>query len=527
MYDSLCLLYLPINRYEAGKFFASGSLTIQLFVSGTAHRKVMASKEPMMYTFEFIDTPLLSLGATFKLIEHYASQFGANPWEWKMHLPFLQLLGDMGGLPRAISYLLEECFGKDYSRGPEFFQKISSLSFYPIFTSIAKSVKEKYGLEGFILNHKAAALEVLGHAIRGVSVTRDRVLGNTSVEEMEYKGHIFLQQVETNYYFRMPFLFVFIYNQHLRIIPNELAQVAFNQDNKVTWQSWESFNALFQVFLNNFLLYEKGKINLTLADFYHKADGHDDTKNLLVELDPLEVAPLVHRFPSKNQPVIHKETAKEIDWTTCKYLLLNGKSAEFGDTVLIRAVADKKSAQKYFGRKVETIIISGQQKWDYNGEDFTIEQAKKEHKKVLETAEREGIPDSCGLITVIFTTQWLPKEKIRFIPKDILIIHQGNFKDYYGPFATRAAFSIAHTFNPNFADIQHLQVLEGVGEDTAKEIALECKKRPFKNKDDFCNRIKRVKKDKLTRELTFFPFTSKRLLLPFESYTKQKEEKKT
>jgi len=129
--------------YETCKFFASGSLTIQPFVSGTAHRQVMASKEPTMYTFEFIDTPLLSLGATFELLKHYASQFDAKPWEWKMHLPFLQLLGDMGGLPRAISYLLEECFGKDYSRGQEFFHKISSLSFYPIFASVAKSVKEK------------------------------------------------------------------------------------------------------------------------------------------------------------------------------------------------------------------------------------------------------------------------------------------------------------------------------------------------------------------------------------------------
>jgi hypothetical protein len=85
------------------------------FVSGTSHRKVMQSKEPTMYTFEFIDTPLLSFGAVLSLVEHYAKQFGANDWEWKMQLGFLQLLSDMGGLPRAISYLLEECFGKSFS----------------------------------------------------------------------------------------------------------------------------------------------------------------------------------------------------------------------------------------------------------------------------------------------------------------------------------------------------------------------------------------------------------------------------
>ena len=144
----------------------------------------------------------------------------------------------------------------------------------------------------------------------------------------------------------------------------------------------------------------------------------------------------------------------------------------------------------------------------------------KEHKKALETAKRAGIPDYYGLVTVIFTTQWLPKDKIQSIPKDILIVHQGNFKDYYGPFATRAAFSIAHTFNPNFADIQHLQVLEGVGEETTIKIAQERQKRPFKNLDDLCERLPQFKKGKLTHELTFFPFADKRLYLPFEGYTK-------
>lgn len=517
MYDSVMFYQTyQTNRYEACKFLASGSLTIQPFISGTAHRKVMATKEPSMYSFEYVHTPLLSLGATFKLIQHYAEQFGAKPWEWKMHLPFLQLLSDMGGLPRAISYLLEECFGKDYSQGPEFFQQISSLSFYDIFKRVTDRVSGKYGVPEFLSSHRSAAIEVLTHAIRGISITRDRVFGNLSVEEMEYRGYIFLQQVGMNYYFRMPFLFVHLYNERLHIIPQELAAVEFNHDRKVTWQDWESFNAGFQVFLNN-LLYEKGKIDLTLGDFYHKADGHDDTKNLLITLHQLELVSLRHQCPSKNQSVVSKDIGN-IDWTTCRYVLLNGKSAKFGDTVLPR-VAEKQSAQKYFGRQVNIIIISGQQKWDYNGEDFTLEQAMEEHKKALETAKSAGIPDSCGLITVIFTTQPLPKDKIQSIPKDFLVIHQGNFKDYYGPFAARAAFSVAHDLNPNFADIQHLQALEGVGEETAKEIVQERQKQPFKNLDDLCTRVSRVKKDKLTRELSFFPFTSKHLLLPFEGYT--------
>jgi DNA uptake protein ComE-like DNA-binding protein len=350
------------------------------------------------------------------------------------------------------------------------------------------------------------------------------VLDKIVIDQMEQDGHVFLHRVGTDYYFRMPFLFIFVYDQYLHIIPRELAEVAFNHDNKVTWQGWESFNALFQVFMNNFLHDEQGTSDISLGDFYYMADGQDDTKNLCIKLEPLEVAYVKHQFPSLTQPVVDKDTGKSIDWTTCSHVLLNGKYAQFGDTVLIRAT-EKQTAKKYFGRKVDTIIISGQQKWDYNGEYFTLKQAKNEHNKALETAAIEGLPKSFGIITVIFTTQPLRKDKIQKIPKDILIIHQGNFKNYYGPFATRAAFSIAHTFNPNFADIQHLEeVLEGVGEETAKEIAKERQKRPFTSMDDFCGRVKRAKGEKFTRQLTFFPFGSKRLLLPFEDYPDQETE---
>jgi len=507
------------NRYQACRFFSSGLLIIQPFISGTSYKNVLQSKEPTMYTFEFIEAPLLSLGAVFKLIEYYAMQFGADPWEWKMQLPFLQLLGDMGGLPRAVSYLLEECFGKNYSRGKDFFQKISSTLFYPIFLKISVSITNKYGIEGFILKNKEAALQVINHAIKNISVSRDTVLGSVAIEKMELDGHIFLHKIKTDYYFRMPFLFLFIYNEYLRIIPRELAELAFNHEKKVMWQDWEFFNAIFQVFMNNLLIYEKRNIYLSLGDFYYKADGQRDTKNLCFKLDSLELVPVAHRFPSNTQQLIHKDTSEVIDWTKCQHLLLNGKSAEFGDTVLFR-VAENQTSQKYFGRPVNTIIISGQQKWDYNGKDFTLEQALNEHNKALKTAKEEGLPESCGIITVIFTTQPFPKDKIQFIPNDILIIHQGNFKDYYGPFATRAAFSIAHTLNPNFADIPHLQVLEGVGEETAKLIVVERQKRPFTSADDFYNRIKRAK---LNQQLSFFPFTSENLLLPFEDTTNQEK----
>jgi hypothetical protein len=130
----------------------------------------------------------------------------------------------MGGLPRAISYLLEECFGKSFSWGRDFFQTISSQSFFPIFMRIADSVTRKYGLEGLVLKDKDTALQVLNHAIRNISITRDVVLNGVMVEQMEQDGHVFLHRVGTDHYFCMPFLFMInIYTFSL-----------------VSWRQWHS-----------------------------------------------------------------------------------------------------------------------------------------------------------------------------------------------------------------------------------------------------------------------------------------------
>jgi hypothetical protein len=329
-------------------------------------------------------------------------------------------------------------------------------------------------LEGFLtkLENRETALEILFHAIRGAPTTRNKFIGKVSVERMEQDGHIFVEPGEGldrhNLYIRMPFLFIYIYNSYLRVLPPGM-ETLFNHEAKITWQTWESFNAVFEVFNNNFLV-EKGNSLNTIGNIYHRADGSPRTKGLWVLTKPVELVPLLHQFPSSN-PVIHKEKGNEIDWTTHKWLFLNAASAPFGDVVSFRAVPDNaQSNSHFFGRCVSTVVVSSQQKWDYYGKEFSSQKAIEEHEKAVKTAK--GIlPDSCGIITVCFTTQ--PFNDVASLPDGVLVVHQGNFKDYYGPFATRATFAIAHSLNPNFADIQHLQVLEGVGPETAKAIVTE------------------------------------------------------
>jgi hypothetical protein len=260
---------------------------IQPFISGTAYNEVMASREkPTKYPFQPIDNPLLSVEGVLTLMEHYAKKFNADN-KWKLNLPFLILLTDMGGLPRAIQCLLEECFGKDFSKGKEFFEKLSGPSeipLYEIFNVVANSIKVKYGIPDFIKNNQEAALEVLNYSLRNVLVEREQVLGNLTISSMEQSGYIFLHEAYPGeLYFRMPFIFLDIYNQYFRIIPpDELYEAPFNHNSEM---SWEKFNALFQVFMIN-LFCKKEKNYTTLGEFYNGAEGHDDTKNLCIAMDP-------------------------------------------------------------------------------------------------------------------------------------------------------------------------------------------------------------------------------------------------
>ena len=86
------------SRYTLGGFFGNSADIIQLFISGTAYHAVVKSKEPTMYTFIFIQNPLLSLQGVMSLVRTYAEQIGTKQ-SWWLYLPFLQLLSDLGGLP--------------------------------------------------------------------------------------------------------------------------------------------------------------------------------------------------------------------------------------------------------------------------------------------------------------------------------------------------------------------------------------------------------------------------------------------
>lgn len=475
--------------YTLGAHFTNPRATVQLFLSGTTHRKVVAKKEPTMYTFKFIAVPLLSLQGTLKLVTHYATLCGANN-QWQLHRPFLQLLADLGGLPRAVSYLVLEHFEPN-SR--EFFQKVTSIPYSPIFNKIADAIQERYGIDGFITENTGAAAQVLRHAIFNMPIRRDFFLSGVLVGEMEDRGHVFLEQNSIGHLvLRMPFLFVYIYNTHLQILPEPLAK-CFNLDVEFLWQNWEKFNAYYETFLTNFHRSLRAA-DITIGDLFWSAYGTHKTRDLRVQLQQIEsVVSLENQFPSTLR-TINKDTGAEVDWKSGKYLLLNAKSAQFGDTMSFRKAVDHSG---------KLVLTAGQEKWDYNGEVFNASSANNEHTKVLKAVETNNLLSHLhSTVTVYITSQ--PIEDPHALQDGVLVIARQNFKEYYGPFADRAALASTAMLNPNFADFQHLKAIPGVGDVTAGKVLAERQKAPFTDMVNFRGRLQ-LKEFKYP--LSFFPFS--------------------
>ncbi|KAF9936090.1 hypothetical protein BGZ65_002758 [Modicella reniformis] len=106
-----------LRRLESFMHSSATSKFIQTFLSGTAPQAVVKVQEPTKVSFRFIDRPLLSFRPMLDIAEHYADEEGAEKFDcgaykWMLCRQFLQLLEDTGGLPHALQYLFEQCFGE-------------------------------------------------------------------------------------------------------------------------------------------------------------------------------------------------------------------------------------------------------------------------------------------------------------------------------------------------------------------------------------------------------------------------------
>nr|CAG8493793.1 670_t:CDS:2 [Entrophospora candida] len=475
---------------------------VQTFLSGTAPQAIIRTKEASKVSFGFVKCPMLSIMSMIQIVDYYAEKFGAETFDegdykWKLCYQFLQLIEDTGGLPRALQHLLDVCFHSYNNCEETFFHTIHDQLYDKIFQTTIERLNSLYNIHKVIKDNKHLALELIYHCIEEITVSTNECLDPNdhihTIENLESDSHIILKHYNDTFdqfLIKMPFFFLCIYNNILRIVQGPLEKT-FYINNIMYWQEWEQFVAHHEVFRTN-LFIKRGIQTLHLQELYHGAYGKNSTLDIVVKLKELSVYQANEQFPSLK--LTKKTDNQMIDWEEGNVLVINGKSAQFGDSFVVREVVD--------GSK---LLIIEQDKWDYNSEEFTLYQVLEESIKNIENILKSKSPN--GLlqyvpIMIFYTTQPYygdPSE----LPDHCLLIAKENLGTYFGPvFSSHATFSLTKDINPNFSEPKRMtSIIPGVGEHTARDIV---SKRPYHNEEEFYAKHPQLKRR--CTKLSFYPF---------------------
>jgi len=153
-------------------------------------------------------------------------------------------------------------------------------------------------------------------------------------------------------------------------------------------------------------------------------------------------------------------TKKSIDIRQYTHIILNARGAPSGDAVFsldVQPPANEVYQYKYYNRSSSV-----------SQDDYNSERAKA-------ASDRDFF--------ILFTTQ--EKRCDIVLPKNSGIVDREHWKDYFGPFAGRA-FVYCDTGLPNIneAGLTTLQLVDGIGRETAKRIMAMRAKRLFSSIED-------------------------------------------
>ncbi|CAG8637471.1 10234_t:CDS:2, partial [Paraglomus occultum] len=254
--DGLSLFKEMMHRLGHFMSGATRPSIIQTFLSGTAQQEVTQSAKPTFYSFHFLSCPVLSLGARYNIMGHFAKQFQVPCRKWMPKMPIFHLLSDTGGLPHAVQFLLEEFFGRQLEKANTFFDDVENINknIDRIFTEVAKVLDSCYSIPDFAREHQQ-----LVHAL---VLERDT---HTILNDCEEDTGKVLVQI--------PFFFLYLYNNVIRDIQDNL-EFAFlmNWKSNREWKYFEQFIAEYEVYRTN-LLVSHGYKTMTLGEIYQGAIG--------------------------------------------------------------------------------------------------------------------------------------------------------------------------------------------------------------------------------------------------------------
>src|SRR5581483_6881054 len=156
---------------------------------------------------------MLSVKSMIQIVDFYAEKCGAKKingeYSWKLCSPFIQIIQDTGGLPRALQHMLIICLQGLNAKG-EFFSKISEQDFENISRLTADKLECLYGIYNTIKENKHLARELLYHCVMGKLVTPEECLDpndkTRTIENLETNTHIILKESNQHdhFYIEMP-----------------------------------------------------------------------------------------------------------------------------------------------------------------------------------------------------------------------------------------------------------------------------------------------------------------------------------
>jgi hypothetical protein len=455
------------------------NIFMQTFFSGTEKRSIVTTKKTSAYSWTFVECPLLPLADCVQIMRHFSEYYGFDDKKWFLESWIHYLLSDTGGLPRALEILFDEFFGSSHDSAQEFYEKIARHDARAFFEAVAGRLDVKYGIKNFAREHRNLALQLVYRSLGSIPTKKDDVLSTDAIDNglsldvLESDHHLILKETNDGEAFliQLPFLFVHLYNQVLKIVDGSLAE-SFYPKQGTYWQAWEVFLAEFEAFHNN-LLIRMGKKTLQLRDIYRGAYGSEETLNQHIKLFDLSVAQSKQQFPKKMS--IYDNHGKLIDWKN-NIVVINGASASFGDCFLLRKKANPTDMD---------LLMCLQAKLKKKA--ISIQEVRDEHTK-NKNASKDF--QDYHLITVVITTQNLcvgEQANLVELGDDCLLICWHNFVEYFGEiFASRANFEMASLRNPNFGDPARLMQSNQMPGTVAADIT---RKRPYSSLDDLYDRV--------------------------------------
>ncbi|GBB89346.1 hypothetical protein RclHR1_01600018 [Rhizophagus clarus] len=333
------------------------------FLSGTAPYVIIKQKDASKISFEF----------------------------WKLCAPLLQLLLDTGGLPRAHEQLLRQCFwSKD--KKIEFFEKLEDQDFNDIFGRVKFELDKKYNIKYHVLENKELATKILYYCIEGIPIKHTDYLEDTKINDLERDGRIILSKCDKgsdSFLMYMPFFFICLYNDALRIVDAELTDNIFRIYNHMFWQQWELFVLHHEAFRTN-LAIKMGNSGMRLDELYPGACTEEAYSEIYLPIQMnllrnyaskpsksasksasnlpsahhwLRVCEANEQFPN-SKALTNKRDNKLIDLEIGEVVVLNAASARFADIILVRENGTK-------------ILFMIRCKWDYGSKNMTEEMSMK------------------------------------------------------------------------------------------------------------------------------------------------------